>query len=82
MVVTVCNLQSLSYSLRGCHKIRHFVCERDLYVLQNHMYKTYFKQSTSLQELEVMRIRQFQTNKTLIAQIMSYLHDIETFERN
>ena len=24
------------------NKIRHFACERDFYVLRNHMYKTYF----------------------------------------
>ena len=36
----------------------------------------------SLQKLEVMRIRHFQTNKTFIAQIMSYSREIETFERN
>ena len=34
------------------NKIRHFACERDFYVLRNHLYKTYFE-SISLSQKSI-----------------------------
>ena len=59
----------------GVHRIRHFACVRDFYVIRNHMYKTLFEPFNGPQKDRNHANKTFSSDICLIRMKTSVSHD-------